>query len=168
MFHQPANAQGGRLASAVERDGRFGLVSDNVAAWDAGLFATNLRRVFSPEAGLYLIDDEVAMERPLAVSFRVNSPCPIRQAGAEYWVQGQRVRLRIVPLNWRPDAVTIGPEGIDGDLRPVTQLRLATGPAPSHRLLTALQVVPAEGGELWLFPRTAVSLRRAGAKTSWR
>jgi hypothetical protein len=153
LVSQPAHVKGGLLISALEQQGAIFLACDNTYAWEDGLFAFNERRVFSPSPELYLIDDEVEINRDWALSFRLNSRFPMRQFGEEVWVDGvSRASLRLVPLNWRPVETTIGVEGIDDHLRPINLLRLVAKGSRSQRLLTAIEVVPASGaGERWQF-----------------
>ena len=157
LVNQPALAKGGVLTSALERQGAIFLASDNARAWEEGLFTFNERRVFSPSPELYLIDDEVEMAVDLlakdwALSFRLNSHFPMRQFSEEFWVDGERASLRLVPLNWRPVETTIAVEGIDDHLRPVNLLRLVAEASSTQRLLTAIEVVPGSGdGERWQF-----------------
>ncbi|MHB9106244.1 MAG: hypothetical protein ACYDCO_04230 [Armatimonadota bacterium] len=152
LVRQPAHAFGGTLTFAEERDGLLLLASDNARAWEDGLFTINTRRVASPAPDLYLIDDEIEMPHSWPMSFRLNFRFPMRREGNEVWIDGEQARLRIVPLNWSPAEVTIIVEGIDDHLRPVNLLRLLSAPSPTHRLLTAVEVVPANhAGERWEF-----------------
>jgi hypothetical protein len=163
LMHQPPGAGGARLGSALPVDTAHGmavlLACDNAAAWEPGVFKVNIRRIFSPAADLFLIDDEVALGRAMAVSFRLNTRCAVEMRGDEVWATGRAAGLRIVPLNWAPERSLIGVEGVDSHLEPVTLVRLTTGVAKSHRLLTAIQVVPAAGGgRLWDFERGPMML----------
>jgi len=152
LVRQPANAQGGKLTFAEQREGLLLLASDNARAWEDGLFTVNTRRVASPAPDLYLIDDEVEMPHAWPMSFRLNSRFPMRQEGNDVWIDGDTASLRIVPLNWTPAEVTITVEGIDDHLRPVNLLRLLSAPSQAHHLLTAIEVVPADhSGERWQF-----------------
>ena len=146
LVHQLSGGEGGRLASAIEQHGAVMMVSDNRLAWEPGVFRANLRRVFSPAADLYIFDDEVRLVEAMAVSFRLNSLAPMRQRGDSVWVSGRRASLCVTPLNWEPVEAALGPDGIDGNERPVNLMRLVAAPARSHRLLTAVQVV-ASGAE---------------------
>jgi hypothetical protein len=152
LVYQPGHAFGGELIDAREEGGRIFLASDNTRAWEDGLCTVNIRRVASPASNLYLIDDEIEMSPAWAMSFRINSRFPMRREGGEVWIDGEKASLRIVPLNWSPAEVTIAVEGIDDHLRPVNLLRLLSAPSRAHRLLTAVEVVPADrSGERWQF-----------------
>lgn len=142
LFCQPGNAPGGELTYALKIGDVVMLTSDNQKAWEEGLFDTNIRRIFSPTANLYVFDDELVMKSPMAVSFRVNSHGNMRVEDKEVWIEGNRASLRIVPVNWTPKEVTIGPEGIDSHEQPVNLLCMVSGEKASHRLLTAIEVVP--------------------------
>jgi hypothetical protein len=178
LVHQPAHAKGGLLTSALERDGAIFLASDNTCAWEQGLFASNERRVVSPSAELYLVDDEVEIATNLSakawtLSFRLNSRFPMRQLngllGEEVWVDGSQASLRIVPLNWRPCETTIAEEGIDDQLRPVNLLRLVAEASGNQRLLTAIEILPASGAaEKWQFyPGKQVMMMKADCRLSY-
>ncbi len=149
LVYQPAQAFGGALIVAREEGGRACLASDNARAWEDGLFSVNLRRVASPRPDLYLIEDEITMAEAWAMSFRVNSVLPMRQAGNEVWIDGKKASLRIVPLNWVPVQVAIAAEGIDDHRRPVNLLRLVASAAKRHRLLTAVEVTPVGSQAQW-------------------
>jgi|GEM_PF-916940 len=151
LVSQPANASGGTLIAAREEGAVF-LASDNARAWEDGLFTVNLRCVASPAPDLYLFDDEIEMPNAWAMSFRVNSIHPMRREGNEVWIDGENASLRLLPLNWSPAEITITVEGIDDHLRPVNLLRLCSAPATTHRLLTAVEVVPAgHSSQRWQF-----------------
>jgi hypothetical protein len=162
--HQPSDVAGALLTSASERDGVVLLASDNVAAWPAGVFDTNIRRVFSPFPTLFIIDDEAVMGEPCAVSFRVNTTCSVRVVEGGFQVDGQRASLRIMPLNWTPANHSADALGIESHLRPVNQLRLLSPEATTHRLLTALEVIPESASAAALrqvaLADGAISLRR--------
>jgi len=165
LVRQPAHAYGGKLTSAVERDGLLLLASDNARAWEDGLFTVNVRRVASPSPDLYLIDDEIELAHAWAMSFRVNSRFPMRREGGEAWIDGEKASLRIVPLNWSPADITLTVEGIDDHLRPTNLLRLLSAPSQIHRLLTAVEVVPADcSGERWQFQPGEKSLASLSAR----
>jgi hypothetical protein len=69
----------------------------------------------------------------------------------EFWIRGQRASLRVVPLNWAPEHAGIDVLGMDCHLEPVNLLRLVTPEATTHRLLTAIEVVPHSGQSSWQF-----------------
>jgi hypothetical protein len=161
FVQQPRDRQGGVLVSAVEHEGAVMYVTDNREAWEEGLFARNVRRIFSPWPDLYLFDDDVVLKEPTGVSFRLNSRYPIEVDDGGAWVRGEAASLRIVPLNWTPAETTAAREGIDGQLHPVNLLRLVAAPAQEQRLLTIIQVVPADAGEkkLYRYERDGESYR---------
>jgi len=140
---QPRDAYGATLTEAQHELGVFALASNNLGAWEDGVFLANVRRVFSPAPELYIVDDEVTLTVPMPVSFRVNTPLAV---AAETWgatVTGVDYALHILPLNWRPVEVTAGVEGIDSHLHPANLIRIVARTAPAHRLLTALIVTDA-------------------------
>ena len=78
FIEQPGNAVGGTLSDAKQVNDAFMAVSDNVLAWEDGVFDLNIRRVFSPAPELYLIDDEVRLVDGMPMSFLVNTPLKAR------------------------------------------------------------------------------------------
>jgi hypothetical protein len=157
LVHQPPSAAGGRLGSALSVETEAGaavlLACDTAAAWEPGVFRANIRRVFSPSADLFLFDDEVELGRAIPVSFRLNTRGAVEERDGETWILGRAAELRVVPLNWTPARNVAGIEGVDSHLEPVILVKLMTGAARSHRLLTAVQVVPAGGSAAWQFER---------------
>ncbi len=148
LEQQPKTTPGGRLVMAEFKDGILDLLCDNRHAWEPGLFTRNRRRIWSPAPDLFVIDDDLQLRTPHAVSFRLNSAFPIDQDATGGWiVTGSRCQLRILPVNWSPEAEQSRPAGIDCHGQPVNLLRLATAPARRHRLLTCLQVLPAPAKE---------------------
>ncbi|MCL5998050.1 MAG: hypothetical protein M1546_18665 [Chloroflexi bacterium] len=162
--HQPTDVPGARLVSTLNGDGVVAVTSDNAAAWPRGLFKTNLRRIFSPSATLFVFDDEVETEAPWAVSFRVHSVYPMRADGPAFWVQGERASLRIMPLNWTPVTAGMDVLGMESHLQSVNLLRLVTPTATAHRLLTAVEIVVSGTAPQWLpiHADGAVMLRKGG------
>ncbi|NSW91891.1 MAG: heparinase II/III family protein [Firmicutes bacterium] len=142
LIRQPGNAPGGKLTCALEVEEIVMLTSDNKKAWEKGLFDVNIRRVFSPTPNLYIFDDELIISTAMPVSFRVNSRGSMRDRGEEVWIEGSKAFLRIIPVNWIPEEVTMEPEGIDSHEHPVNLLRMLSRAKTSHRLLTAIEVVP--------------------------
>jgi hypothetical protein len=143
---QPPLAKGGRLTSACEEKGWLLFSSDNTDAWEEGIFNRTIRRVASPGPDLILVDDQISLQSPMAVSFRLNTRYPVELRDSDCLIVGKRYGLRIVPLNWQPAARSADIEGIDDHLQPVRLLRLATGAALQHRLLTACEIVRLDGG----------------------
>jgi hypothetical protein len=142
IMHQPAGGYGGELKLAEYRQGTLLLVSNQEKAWEAGLFKKNIRRVVSPEPWLYIIDDEVEMNTAWKMSFRVNTSYDACEEENGMRIDGSRSSLRILPLNWCPQRKLAGREGLDCHLKPVNLIRLETGKAIKHRLITVLEVLP--------------------------
>ena len=140
LMRQPRDRFGGKLTSAVWERGILLACSDNAEAWESGLFTCNYRRVYSPAPDLILIDDELVMSVPMAVSFLINTLLPVVTDADGATVQGTRYGLRIVPLNWSADEINAEEEGVDSHLKPATVIRLKTGVASSHRLVTLLAI----------------------------
>jgi hypothetical protein len=92
------------------------------------------------------------MTESMQVTFRLNTHGAIEPRGEEFWISGERAALRVVPLNWTPARFLAGTEGIDSHLKPVNLLRLFAPQAVTHRLLTAIEVIPAgEPRPAWRF-----------------
>ncbi len=145
----PKTTAGGHIEFANFVNGVLDVGCDNRDAWEPELFIRNKRRVWSPAPTLFLIDDDLEMRTPHTVGFRLNSEFPIvRQDDDGSWaVHGTRSHLRIAPVNWQPEKAGAQSEGIDCHGRPVNLLRLAVNPARTHRLLTLLEVMPADHDE---------------------
>ncbi len=147
FISQPPSAKGAELKSAVlvSWAGRevVMIAADTTLSWEEDVFLSVHRRVFSPSPELFILDDDARMVQPMAVSFRLNTHCDMDRRDGEYWIRGKKASLRVVPLNWLPVRYVADAEGIDSHLSPVNLLRLFTGPASSHRLLTAIEVIPA-------------------------
>ena len=144
LITQPPSAAGGKITSSAAREGAILLACDNTAAWEAGTFKSSTRRVFSPDPTLYLIDDAAELTSAMRVSFRLNSGYPISIEEHGMIVFGDKAWLRILPLNWTPDEISVGVEGIDSHLKSVNLLRMATAAGLKHRLLTAIEVLSPE------------------------
>jgi hypothetical protein len=152
QISQPPSAFGATLTSAVSTNGMLLLAADTTQSWESGVFKAIRRRVFSPTPELFLLDDEAKTTVPMPVSWRLNTHGDIEQRGTEFWISCDRAALRVVPLNWTPARFIAGPEGIDSHLKPVNLLRLVTRPATIHRLLTAIEVIPAgDPRPIWQF-----------------
>lgn len=143
MLRQPGTAPGGELGPALLSSGLALLASSQKDAWEPGVFGRNIRRVVSPLPGLYIIEDEVECSDELAMNFILNTGHPITALGAGYVISASCVRLSVLPLNWIPQDAQSVAFGIDGRSNPVNRLCLKTGKARVHRLLTALEVLPA-------------------------
>jgi hypothetical protein len=149
---QPPSAKGATLTSAVAANGMLLMAADTTLSWEEGVYKSILRRIVSPAAELYLLDDDARMVEKMPVSFRINTHGVIEERSGEYWVTGERAALRIVPLNWAPASFTAGVEGIDSHLKPVNLLRLVSAAAEAHRLLTAIEVIPLSNSQpAWQF-----------------
>lgn len=135
-------AYGARLGPGIEDNGLVLLVSDNAGAWPDGLFRTNLRRICSPCPSLFLVEDVIEVGQPLEMSFRLHTPQTVEVRGREAWLRAPGVTLRVAALNWTPSAVDTTVCSIDDQHRPVNLVRLVSARAQSHRLLTALELLP--------------------------
>lgn len=159
-FHrQPGGARGARLEARYEPEapggGLFLAASRNDEAWEPGLFRRNVRRLVSPAADVYLVDDEIELASAAPVSFLVNTLQQVRVADAQALIVGSHAALRVTALGWSP-RISAAEDGVDSHLRPVTVVRLTCEPddpdgsAGRMRLLTLLTVTgvsDAESGE---------------------
>ena len=126
-------------------NGLFCYATDTTGAWDDGVYDKCVRRVVSPCADVYLVDDEAACPVPTVLHFTVNSTYAAEPAGKGLRILGKKNDLYVCPVNWTPAAVTHGVHGIDSHEHPAQRMRLSTGEVTSARLLTALVVL--EKGE---------------------
>jgi len=140
---QPRDVCGATLTDARQQAGVFVAVSNNLRAWESGVFTHNVRRMFSPLPEPYVIDDEVTLNAAMPVSFRASTPLVSAATSAGATIAGRNYALHIVPLNWRPAEVTTTVEGLDSHLEPANLVRLVAPAAPAFRLLTALIVMEA-------------------------
>lgn len=138
----PAYGHGGVLSACLEEEGLVCLACDNAPAWEDGLFMVNQRRIVSPSPRLFLVEDVVELEDPLAMSFRLATNQPTSIRGSEAWLTAPGVSLRVAPVNWHPAAVEAVPGGKDDHDDDVTTVRLVTAPATTHRLVTLLELLP--------------------------
>jgi hypothetical protein len=149
LMRQPRDEYGGRLTSAVWEREILLACSDNREAWETDLFTCNYRRICSPTPNLILLDDELIMPNPRAVSFRINTSLPVWTGTDTAEVRGSRYNLRVTPLNWTAEETEGAEEGVDSHLVPTNVIRMETGVANTHRLITLLEI------------------RRVGAPDSW-
>jgi len=138
-----ATLHGGQLGTAIEVCGIVLLACDNAPAWPDGLFNLNIRRICSPDASLFLIEDVVEAGQPLAMSFRLHTAQAAELCGQEAWIRTPAVALRVAAVNWAPECVDIAPCSINDHHRPVTLVRLLSAKSSHHRLLTVLELLPA-------------------------
>jgi Heparinase II/III-like protein. len=140
-FRQPADMPGGRIGSVEYDRGLLLIASTQHDAWEKDLFDVNIRRIISPLPDLYILDDEIEMNEAIEMSFIINSVFPLMTEANDSYITASKTKLRIIPLNWRPDKVLTGVDGIDWALNPVNRLRLRSEARKSHRLLTAVEVL---------------------------
>lgn len=133
LYEQNPFAKGAYVTFAACDNGILTYTSDNLNAWDEGIFTKNYRRVFSPHPCVYIINDHVEYTKPLASAFIINT---------KYDVSGYEilsdVPCKVLPFGWEPEKVTVGQYGYDERLENVNQLKIYTYKAMSHNVLTAI------------------------------
>jgi len=143
---QPNDVPGGRVTSAGARGGAVWTAADNTFAWEPGVFERSIRRIVSPDATLLLIDDDVALTGVRAMTFNLHTRKNVSVHGNEVTVTGDRCRALITPVNWEPSNVTSLLDGIDEHTDEVTAIRLTAAPSQTHRLVTAVAILPLAAG----------------------
>lgn len=127
--------------TADYREGHFTASTDLTGAWQNGIFTACSREVDSPNPALYTITDKAELCASGRLSFRLNTMGSARQENGSVILTGEKSAVRITPLNWQPDEVWFEPFGVDEKLNPVNQLRLYTGTAKNHHLVTQIEVI---------------------------
>ncbi len=135
---------GAKLLFAEERDGVCTLAGDTTGAWKPGITTHCTRKITTASAREYLIEDEMDLTEPIAVSFRVNTQLPVEITDTGAVLRGAAADLYIEPVNWTPCERTAKPESVNAELESVNLLRLVNAAAARHRLVTKLTLVPKE------------------------
>ena len=130
-----------KVLDTTYENGLFCYATDTTGAWNGGVYSKCLRRVVSPCADVYLVDDEAACPVPTVLHFTLNTHWEIVPAGKGLRILGEKNDLYVAPLNWTPAEVTYGEHGIDSHERPAQRLRFTTGEVTEARLLTVLAVL---------------------------
>lgn len=169
MYVQPGSALGGKAVHAGLEDGVFLYTTRLAAAWQEGLYKRNYRRIFSPSPYLYLVHDEVEYGGgPLASSFRLNTRCSMEETAAGFLLKGSVASVSVTCMNWRPERVWFGEYGYDEHIQPVSQLRLYTGKAAGHSLITVLEVVPGGAASMCRLENGALRYGEISLAAQWR
>lgn len=134
--HQARCVEGhhGKFLKSEYKDGRFECEIDVSPAWE-GIFEKNIRRVYSPDANLFVIHDSVKCD--CDVTFRLNTYGKFN--GNVIDVEG--VKLYIYTLNWTPDKIVDGIEGTDANENDVNLVKLYSKPG---ELVTVLELSKGE------------------------
>lgn len=140
--------QGGRLCKAEVRDQRVEFISDDTAAWSGQPYSLVRRRVLSPSAELFLVEDTFALDKAEGVEFLLNSFAPWKTDD-----QGARADfgdfvLCVRPLNWHWSQSEIRPMQ-DGEHRPIWQLAASCCGKAQGRLVTVLWLEPSRTPACW-------------------
>lgn len=121
-----------------KREGAFAeFTSDDTLAWSDGVYEQVGRRVTSPAAELVVLEDTFRLGNADYVIFQLNSygKWQIEEGMAKNQVGN--VTLRVAPLNWKWEEAGIH-QTMDGEHRPVYQLRASCKEKKAGRLLTAV------------------------------
>ncbi len=102
------------------------------------------RRLHSPTPGRIEITDEFELAEPLAVTFYLHSPLPMRCEGGRASIRGRALTLDVA-ADWAV-AGTAEPCGVNWSYTPIHRLALASAPARRHRLVTVLTLRPGRRG----------------------
>ncbi len=142
---QPNDVPGGSLIDAGEHAEAVWVATDNARAWAPGIFSRSIRRIVSPDPALLLIDDEVVLTEPRNMTFNLHTRKEVDIDIDGATIRGTGCQVGVEPVNWAPSDVRAAVDGIDEHLEDVTAIRLRAAKARSHRLITAIEVLPAEG-----------------------
>ena len=89
-----------------------------------------------------MIYDEALPCQPLAASFRLHTYGTVSAAGSSYRIVDDAYQITVTPLNYEPQRIEIGEDGVDASIRPVNSLKLFLPEADDHRIATLIEVSP--------------------------
>lgn len=121
--------------------GHFTASTDLTGAWKKNVFTACSRAVDSPNPTVYTITDDAQLCVAGRLSFRLNTMGSARQENGSVIITGEKSAVRIAPVNWQPAEIWFQSFGVDEKLNPVNQLRLYTGSAKEHHLVTRIEII---------------------------
>lgn len=127
--------QGGTVTWSNYSDGIWTYTSDNLQAWENGIYIKNYRSVFSPHPCVYLINDRTEYVSPMVSAFIINTKYEMKEDEIL-----SETPCRIVPVGWHPENKLFEKFGYDEELKGVYQYRMYTDKAEAHNVVTALIV----------------------------
>ena len=129
----------GKILKAEYENGNFEYATDSAPAW-VDAFERNIRSISSPNPYLYVIEDDVKLNKADSACFILNTYGTITQEGDDYIIVESDIKLTITTKNWKPSKVEMGECGIDGKERPVNRLCLHAIGAEEYRLVTEIKL----------------------------
>jgi hypothetical protein len=142
---QPITSRGSVIIEARKDGEEVFMTCDNKDAWEEGLFDKNIRSVYSPDNRIYIVNDIVEMRDECRMSFIVNSEHDISTEEKGFIVKGKTSFLYVFPINYEPERVVTGVDGLDSHLREVKRGRIITEKAKKHNLKTGMIIIGKEG-----------------------
>jgi hypothetical protein len=139
---QKAVRRGAFLDHTEYRGDAFSAVADSTGAWDDKRVLENRRRVTSPSAREYLLEDSLKTSEPSTGMFILNTYLPGVREGNAVILKGERCLVRVEAEDWTPERIVIEEFGVDGELRPVTRISFISGKAVVHQIRTRIQLEP--------------------------
>jgi hypothetical protein len=139
---QKALRQGAFLDQSEYRGDLFSAVADSTGAWDDKRVLENRRKVTSPSAREYLLEDSLKTSEASTGIFILNTYLPCVREGKAVILKGERTLVRVEPEDWTPERIIIEEFGVDGELRPVTRVSLISGKAAVHQVSTRVRLEP--------------------------
>jgi len=127
------------LRSSYE-NGIFDYCTDTLNAWDDGIFHSVTRSVYSDDAHRYVIRDDAVFLEELASSFRLHTHGEITEEDGHWIISDGGYRVIVTPLNYTPERVVFGEDGVDSDLHPVNSLKIYLPKATEQHIETLLEV----------------------------
>ena len=110
---------------------------DLTRIWD-GIFVKNTRSFYSDSPDTFVIIDDAECENETVLSFRLNTYGEIKEQNGAFVIDCENIKLKVEPVNWRPEKCYAGIYGVDGNIKPVNQLAMFTVPVKKLKLETRL------------------------------
>ncbi len=141
-YDQNKHGAGASVLVSEYADDIFNYCTDTLGAWPEGIFTSMNRRIYSPDPHLYVIYDEALPCQPLAASFRLHTYGAVSASGSSYRIVDDEYQITVTPLNYEPQQIEMGEDGVDASIRPVNSLKLFLPKADEHRIATLIEVSP--------------------------
>lgn len=131
----------GKLIESSFEGNVFKYSVDLSNVWEEDVFEKNIRSFFSDNAKIFIVTDEVVCKDKTALSFRLNTYGDISEENGVYIIDCDGVKLKVEPINWKPEKAVYGGFGVDSEMRTVNQLALYVNPVKEIRLETKLEIL---------------------------
>jgi hypothetical protein len=118
----------------------FSAIADSTRAWDDRRVLENRRKLSSPSAREYLLEDCLKTSEASTGMFILNTYLPCVREGNAVILRGERCLVRVEAEGWTPERIVIEEFGVDGELRPVTRINFISGKATVHQIKTRIRL----------------------------